>query len=238
MERGLVGILRLVLAAFLCVPGGLAQRPAPAKSSRSLEKEIALGRTLAAEIERQARLVADPGVTGYIDRLGQNLAQHSGVTFVVTVKVIDSGEARAIALPGGFLFVTSELIVRAGTEAGLAAQMAHQIAHIAARHGMRLASRSQEGDGSAVPLVFAGGWGGVCTRFPPGPLVPDSLKRFLRGFEQEADLLASEYLHKAGYSSANDQPEVVTTSTFDEVRARLAAGSPAKPRPAPPSLRR
>jgi predicted Zn-dependent protease len=246
MERHLVTqILRLALAALLCVPAGLAQAPAPPKSSRSLEKEIALGRTLAADIEGQAEILADPAVAGYIDRLGQNLARHSGVSFSFSIKVIDSGAARAIALPGGFLFVTSGLIVRSGTEAELAALMAHQIAHIAARHGMRLASRSQGTSASTVPLIFAGGWTGVCTRFPPGPLVPNSLQRFLRGFEQEADLLASEYLHKAGYDPttlgpqppADDQPKVVTTSTFDDIKARLTAAPPAKPRPASPSLK-
>ena len=109
----------------------------------SIDKEIALGKGLAQEVERQAKIVNDPVIAEYVNRVGQNLVRNSDAKVPFTIKVIDSEEVNAFALPGGFFFVNSGLIMKADNEAELAGVMSHEIAHVAARHGTRQATRSR-----------------------------------------------------------------------------------------------
>src|SRR5215218_7678918 len=130
----------------------------------SLEKEIAMGKQYAQEIERQARIIDDPVISEYVNRVGQNLVRNSDVKVPVTIKVLDAEEVNAMALPGGFFFVNSGLILKAESEAELAGVMAHEIAHIAARHGTRQATRGQLVNFATIPLIFMGGWTGYGIR--------------------------------------------------------------------------
>ena len=166
----------------------------------TISQELALGRQMSAEVDKQSHLIADPIVSEYINRLGQNLALHASADFPVTVKMIQSDEINAFTLPGGFVYVNSGVMKMADNEAELASVIAHEIGHAAARHATRQATRGQLARFAAVPLgVLIPGWGGFAARQTAGAAAPVVALHFSRAFETEADLLGVGYLSLAGY---------------------------------------
>jgi len=235
----------------------------------SVERQVAMGRQFSQQIESQVKLVNDPVVTEYVNRIGQNLVRNSDAQVPFTIKVIDSDVVNAMALPGGFFYVNSGLILAADEEAEVAGVMAHEIAHVAACHAAREVTRANLMQIASLPLIFAGGAIGYAAYETSGIAGMLGILKFSRGFEAEADYLGVEYMYRAGYDPsafvsffekvqamekkkpgtiskafdthpqnadriAKSQEEIrkilpakaqyiVTTSEFDEVKARLAA---------------
>jgi len=165
----------------------------------SLEKEQALGRELAQQVEQQAKLVTDPVITEYVNRIGQTLVRHSDAKVPFTIKVVDDQQVNAFALPGGFFYVNSGVLLAADSEAELAGVMAHEIAHVAARHATRNATKQEIWNLASLPLVFVGGPVAAAIRQAAGIMVPMSFLKFSRDSEREADFLGLEYEYAAGY---------------------------------------
>src|SRR5436190_10124333 len=165
----------------------------------SLEKEIALGKQLAQEVERQAKIIEDPIIAEYVNRVGQNLVRNSDAKVPFTIKVLDSEEVNAFALPGGFFFVNSGLMLKAESEAELAGVMAHEIAHVAARHGTKQATKGEIINLATIPLIFMGGWTGYAIRQGASVAIPLGFLKFTQSMETEADYLGLQYLYKSGY---------------------------------------
>src|SRR5277367_990761 len=167
----------------------------------SLEKEIALGKQLAQEVERSSKLIDDPVVTEYVNRVGQNLVRNSDAKVPFTIKVIDSDEVNAFALPGGFFYVNSGLILRAQEESELAGVMAHEISHVVARHGTKQATKGEMMQLATIPLILLGpgGWAGYGIYEAASLAIPVTYLKFSRDSEREADYLGVEYMYKAGY---------------------------------------
>ncbi|HKE25071.1 MAG TPA: M48 family metallopeptidase [Bryobacteraceae bacterium] len=181
----------------------------------SLEKEMALGRQLAQEVERQAKIVDDPLISEYINRLGQNLARNSDAKVPFTFKIIDRPELNAFALPGGHVFIYTGLIRIADEEDELAGAIAHEIAHVAARHMTCRATKGQIAEVASVlgSIMGGGGWTGYAVRQAAGFGVPMTFLSFSRHDESEADYLGVQYMYAAGYDPAG------AVSIFEKLEA-------------------
>jgi Peptidase family M48 len=167
----------------------------------SLEHEIALGKQLAQEVDRSAKFIDDPVVDEYVNRVAQNLVRNSDARVPFTVKVIDSDVVNAFALPGGFFYVNSGLLLRADSEAELAGPMAHEIAHVCARHGTKQATKGDITQLAMIPaMIFIPySWAGYAIYQGMNFMIPLTFLKFTRDEERQADFLGTQYMWKAGY---------------------------------------
>ena len=178
----------------------------------SLDRQIAMGKEYSQQVESTSKLITDPLITEYINRLGQNLVRNSDSQVPFTIKVVDTDDVNAFALPGGFFYVDSGLIAAADNEAELAGVMSHEIAHVAACHAARENTRGQLMNLASIPLIFVGGGIGYAAQNLAGLAFPMTFLKFSRSFETEADFLGVEYMYKAGYD-----PQAFT-SFFEKVK--------------------
>ena len=180
----------------------------------SIETDVKIGQVYAVQIERVMRMVEDPVVNEYVNRIGQNLVRNSDTNVPFTIKVVDANDINAMALPGGFLYVNSGLILAADDEAELAGVMAHEIAHVALRHATRAQTRMDMARIMTAPLIFVGGVPGVIGGELAQIGVPVTFLMFSRDFETEADYFGLQYMYKAGYD-----PNALIT-LFEKIKAR------------------
>jgi len=180
----------------------------------SLEKEMAIGKQVAQQVEESVKFVQDPMISEYVNRVGQNLVRNSDAKVPFTIRVVDSDEVNAFAMPGGFFYVNSGLILAADSESELAGVMAHEIAHVAARHWARGTTRGNMLSLSSIPLIFIGGWTGFGARTVAQTALPMTFLTFSRGFEAEADYLGVQYLYKTGYDPQG------SVSFFEKLQAK------------------
>jgi predicted Zn-dependent protease len=179
----------------------------------TVEGQVARGRVYAQQIEAEVKLVNDPVVTEYVNRIGQNLVRNSDAQVPFTIKVIDSDVVNAMALPGGFFYVNSGLILAADEEAEMAGVMAHEIAHVAACHYGREMTRANLLQMMSIPFIFMGGAIGYAGYEAMGLGIPLTFLHFSRGFEAEADYLGIEYMYRAGYDPS------AFVSFFEKIQA-------------------
>jgi len=204
--RSLVAIAVLFTVPF----AASGQKASSGINIYSIEKEIALGKRLSEEVRKQARIIEDPIIAEFVNRIGQNLTRNSDVPFPVTFTLVESDEIGAFTLPGGFIYVNSATFRLSDNEAELASVIAHELGHAAARHATRQATQEQMLSVAAVPVSIFGGIAGVAARSLGAPL---AFNHFSRAYETEADLLGIQYLSRTGYD-----PEA-SVDMFERVEA-------------------
>jgi beta-barrel assembly-enhancing protease len=179
----------------------------------SVDTEIKMGKSYAEEIEKSTKFITDPVIVEYVNRVGQNIVKNSDCKVPFTIKIIDSDEINAMALPGGFFYVNSGLILNADEEAELAGVMAHETAHVCAHHAVREQTRMNYAQLSTIPLIFIGGWTGYGIYEAASLAVPITFLKFSRDFEAQADYLGIQYMYRAGYDPG------ALVSFFEKVQA-------------------
>jgi hypothetical protein len=167
----------------------------------STDWEIRNGKQYSMEIEKSAHMVTDPVVVEYVNRVGQNIVKNSDCKVPFTIKVIDSDEINAMALPGGFFYVNSGLIMAADEEAELAGVMAHETAHVCAHHAARQMTKMNYAQIGSIPLIIftQGSWTGYGIYEATQLAIPMTFLKFSRMDEAEADYLGVQYMYKSGY---------------------------------------
>jgi predicted Zn-dependent protease len=189
----------LIFVCLFTAFAAFAQQREPSKGINfySIEKEMALGKHLAADFQRHTLPLESPAALAYINGIGQRLAaQIGGPPFIYTFALVADDPTvlhDAVTFPGGFLFVPASLILAVKDEDELAGMLAHAIAHVASRNGAQQATRA------TVPVIYMGGWTDYAIRQGQSVAVPLGLLQIWRKCELDADRLAASKMPAAGY---------------------------------------
>ncbi len=171
----------------------------------SKDQDIALGREAVPEIEKQVQVLNDKELTGYIERMGKKLAQHSqDPSYPFTFKVVADPSINAFALPGGPIYMHTGLLMAADNEAQVAGVMGHEIGHVVLRHSTNQASKATM---FQLPAMFAAGMmdkkGGMLAALGQlglGLGVNSALMSYSRNAERDSDIVGARMLAAAGYN--------------------------------------
>ena len=165
----------------------------------SLEEEIKLGKEEHLKIVAQFGVYRDKDLQTYVDMVGQRVAKKSSrPELVYTFTILNDHMINAMALPGGFIYVTRGILTHMNSESELAAVLGHEIAHVTQKHAFKSQNRGKAVQVASVVAAILTQNGAVAE---VGDLFGGVLLRgYGRELELEADSVGAEYMAKAGYS--------------------------------------
>lgn len=165
----------------------------------------------------------------YVTRVGQKIAMQSGLAntqSAFTVSLLNSSVSNAFAIPGGYVYVTRELLALMNDEAELASVMGHEVGHVAARHAQQRNSAATKGTlgmilGTVLGAVVAGNDGAKLGQQLAGSLAQRYVLKYSRSQEYQADDLGVSYLGKAGYDPMASSTMLASLAAQTSLDAQL-----------------
>lgn len=221
----------LVLLMFATVPAnGQQQQPAPGVETLSLEKQAALGKSMADEFRRRVPLVEDETLLAAVEKVAARLNEVARAPFALNIQIARAARAadETVGIPGGYLFVPVQRLAGARDEREVIKQLAHALAHVVSPWVAQPGSAGRSNNLAPVPLIFVGG----CTgdHGESRALLPLAFRKAWNEHEDQITRLADEWLAQPGLTNQAFGP-----GEFATMRERANA-IVAQEKPAPPSL--
>lgn len=195
----LMGLCFVILTAAGCATNPVTGRTEFTLLHPSMQEQKVIGQEYAPQVEQElGGEIQDPVIQDYIDQVGAKIAAAShrpDLQFEFTA--VESEQVNAVALPGGYIFITRGMLETLETEDQLAGVLAHEAAHVTAEHSASMIARTM-----GINLVLSA----VLSEKTPDTAVKVAnfagqmiQLRYSREFEKESDRIGTDYLVKAGY---------------------------------------